>query len=387
MEKEEKYLLQNYGRFPVVIEKGLGSKVYDLEGKEYIDMTSGIGVSSLGHSNKDIIYALETQMNKVIHTSNLFYNSSYINLGEKLVKMSKMNKVFFSNSGAEANEAAIKAARKYSSEKYGQGRYNIITLKQSFHGRTMATLSATGQDKYHKHFDPFTPGFIYAELNNIDEFKSLVDETVCAVMMEAVQGEGGIYPMEETYAKQVCDICNKKDILVIFDEVQCGNGRCGALFAYETLGVKPDIVTTAKGLGAGMPIGAALFNEKTENVLGKGDHGSTFGGNPMATASALVVLEKLSSEGFYEEVIAKGDYIRDKIISFNSPLVKEIRGKGLMLGIELNIEVKDIIKNAIDNGVLFLSAGPKVIRMLPPLVIEYEEIDQALDVLKSLLLN
>ncbi|MEK6266629.1 MAG: aspartate aminotransferase family protein [Clostridium sp.] len=385
MEKEQTYIMQNYARFPVVIKSGKGSKLYDVDGKEYIDMTAGIGVSSLGYNNEGLKKALHEQIDNILHTSNIFYNPTTIELAKQLTQITKMSKVFFANSGAEANECAIKMARKYGFDKYNGKKNKIITLKQSFHGRTITTLAATGQDKYNKYFYPFTEGFKYVELNNFDEMKEALDDTVCAVMLEAIQGEGGIIPMSAEFAKQVEELCTQTDTLLVFDEVQSGIGRTGKFFAYEALDVKPDIVTTAKGLGGGVPIGAVLFNSKMENVFKKGDHGSTFGGSPIAAAAAIQVLKVISGDGFLNEVLEKGKYITEKLKNMNTDKIKEIRGSGLMIGVELNCEVKEILNSCIQKGVLFLSAGENVVRMLPPLIISYEDIDIALQTLEETL--
>lgn len=387
IQSEHEHILQSYDRFPLVIESGKGSCVYDIEGKKYIDMTSGIGVSSLGYGNSALIHAINSQINKIQHTSNVFYNKTNVELAEMLTRLSSMSKVFFCNSGAEANEGAIKLARKYSFDKYKENRNTIITLKNSFHGRTITTLAATGQEKYHNYFYPFTEGFVHVERDNIEELKNSLNKNVCAVMMEAVQGEGGIYPLNKEFAKEVEKLCKEKDILLIMDEIQCGIGRTGNLFGYETIEIKPDIVTTAKGLGGGLPIGAILINEKLKNTLGKGDHGSTFGGNPVAAAAAIEVLKTLSDDKFLKEVQEKGNYIVERLNKIDTDKIVEIRGKGLMLGVELTVEVKDILTSCIEKGALFLSAGKNVIRMLPPLVITYEEIDEALDILSSVLSN
>lgn len=387
IQMEQDHILQTYDRFPVVIESGMGSTLYDINGKKYIDMTSGIGVSSLGYNNEALINAVNSQMKKVFHTSNLFYNPTNLELAELLTRLSGMSKVFFCNSGAEANEGAIKIARKYGYDNYEGKRNKIITLKNSFHGRTITTLAATGQEKYHNYFYPFTEGFIYVEIDNLEALKDSLDSNVCAVMMEAIQGEGGIRPMSVKFGREVEKLCREKDILLILDEVQCGIGRTGNLFAYETLDIKPDIVTTAKGLGGGIPIGAVLCNSKLQNTLGKGDHGSTFGGNPLASSAAIEVLKKLASEGFLKEVRDKGKYVVEKLSKMNSDKIIEIRGEGLMLGVELSIEAKKVITSCIHEGVLFLSAGKNVLRMLPPLIITYEEIDEALNTLEKILCN
>lgn len=382
---EKDNVLQTYDRYPIVIERGQGAILYDTDNNKYIDMTSGIGVSSLGYNNEGLIKAIDIQMQKVFHCSNLYYNPTNLALSLLLTNLSHMAKVFFCNSGAEANEGAIKIARKYAFDKYDGKRNKIITLKNSFHGRTITTLSATGQDKYHNYFYPFTEGFVHVEINNIEEFKNSLDDTVSAVMMEAIQGEGGIRAVDINFAKELQKLCNSRDILLILDEVQCGIGRTGTLFAYEALGITPDIVTTAKGLGGGIPIGAVLCNSKLENVLKKGDHGSTFGGNLIASAAAIEVLTQVSTKEFLNSVQEKGAYIVNKLKNFKTDKIIEIRGSGLMLGLELSIEVKDVILSCKDNGVLFLSAGKNVIRMLPPLVISYEEIDEAMKVLQKVL--
>ena len=297
-----------------------------------------------------------------------------------------MSKVFFANSGAEANEGAIKLARKYSSDKYGNNRGKVLTLKQSFHGRTMLTLKATGQpEKFHKYFFPFPEGFDYVEANNIDAFKSALTDDVCAIMMEAIQGEGGVHPLNKEFVQEVVKICNEKDILVIFDEVQCGIGRTGKLFGFNNFDIKPDIVSCAKGLGAGLPMGAVLCNEKLKDVFNPGDHGSTFGGNPVSCAGALVVLDKLCNENSYNEINKKGQLIKDLINKANLSNVVEIRGMGLMLGIEIKENSADIRKKAEENGILVLTAGPKVIRLLPPLVISEDDIKKGINVLIDLL--
>lgn len=382
---EQDNILQTYDRFPVAIEKGEGAILFDADGKKYIDMTSGIGVSSLGYNNAKIKQAMTEQMNKVFHTSNLFYNSTSIKLAAKLTELTGMSKVFLCNSGAEANEGAIKIARKYGNDNYAGNRNTIITLKDSFHGRTITTLAATGQEKYHNYFFPFTNGFKHVEMNNIDELVSAIDDSVCAIMLEAVQGEGGIHPVAEEYVKAVAKLCKEKDLVLVFDEIQCGVGRTGKLYAYEAYGVKPDIVTSAKGLAAGMPIGAILCGEKVDKVLKKGDHGSTFGGNLMSAAVAIEVLNNIGNAEFLKEVEKKGNFIFESVKALGSDKVVEIRGRGLMVGVELNCEAKGVIGACIEKGVLFLSAGKNVIRMLPPLVISYEELKTAINTLGEVL--
>ncbi|WP_420839213.1 aspartate aminotransferase family protein [Clostridium yunnanense] len=382
-EKWNEFFMDTYGQLPIALVKGEGNYLIDSEGKKYIDFTSGIGVSSLGYGNEQLKKGLKDQIDLLLHTSNIFFNPVAIEAGEKLIKASNLQKVFFANSGAEANEGAIKLARKYSFDKYGEGRGKIISLKQSFHGRTLAALKATGQEKFHNYFFPFPEGFVYVEKNNIEALKEQLDGTVCAVMMEAIQGEGGVYPLDESYVKDAVALCKEKDVLIIFDEVQCGVGRTGKFFGFEHFNVEPDIVTLAKGLGGGLPIGAILAGEKTAGVLKKGDHGSTFGGNPVALKGASVVLDVVTSEGFIDEVAKKGELIKNIIEGFNISGVKEVRGKGLMLGIELEGESKDVQEKALAKGILTLTAGPKVLRLLPPLTITEEEIKAGLEILKE----
>lgn len=386
MDCENKYVMQTYGRFNVVIEKGKGSKLYDFNSKEYIDMTSGIGVSSLGYCNTDVLQALHKQIDKIMHTSNLYYNEPSSKLAKKLMELSGMARVFFANSGAEANEGAIKLARKYSFDKYGSDRNKIITLKKSFHGRTITTLEATGQDKFHKYFTPFTEGFVYVEKGDLRTIKSeILKGNICAIMMEAIQGEGGVFPLSKDFVQEVYKIAEENDVLIIFDEVQCGIGRTGDIFGCYEFDIPVDIITMAKGLGAGMPIGGVLCNQKLAGVLGKGDHGSTFGGNLISCAAALVVLDYMSKDGFLDEVKIKGEYINNKIKQLNSPKIKEIRGRGLMLGIDIDETAIDVVNRAIDKGLLLLTAGTNTLRLLPPLVITYEEIDKAIDILSEIL--
>ena len=375
-------LMPTYAHFPVSIEKGNGATFVDSEGDEVIDFGSGIGVNSLGYNNEGWINAVTEQLKKVQHTSNLYYNSTVAEYAEMLTKKTGFNRVFLCNSGAEANECAIKLARKYSFDKYGENRYNIITLVNSFHGRTMATITATGQEHYHKFFDPFVQGFKYAESGNAEQFLEMADDTVCAIILEVIQGEGGVVPTDFEYLKTVEKVCKEKDILLIIDEVQTGMGRTGKLFAYEHAGISPDVVTSAKGIGNGLPMGACLCTEKCADVLTAGTHGTTFGGNPVACAGAKYILNTLT-EDFLNEVTEKGEYIRTKLAEFEE--VKSITGLGLMLGIELKTKnASEIAKKCSENGLLILTAKSKL-RMLPPLVITKEEIDKGMEILKSFL--
>ena len=385
--KWNEYFIDTYNQTNFVINYGEGSCFFDTNGNKYIDFTSGYGVSSLGYSNSNLKNALKEQVDKLLHTSNLYFNEPVLYSGEKIINSSGMAKVYFCNSGTEANETAFKIARKYSSDKYGNGRGTIISLKDSFHGRTMMSLMATGMDKYHKYFYPLPEGFKYVERNNIEDLKNNLDSTVCAIILEAIQGEGGVNVLEKDYVLEIVKICQEKDIVVIFDEVQCGIGRTGKLFGYEYFDVKPDIVTVAKGLGAGIPVGGVLVNKKLSKVLGKGDQGTTFGGNLLAMVAASVVLDEISKDGFYNEVLEKGNYIRKSIESFNNKVVLKTKGIGLMIGIETNIESSIIEEKARKKGLLILTAGKNVLRFLPPLTISYKEIDEALEILKDILLE
>ncbi|HEL2769923.1 TPA: aspartate aminotransferase family protein [Clostridioides difficile] len=385
--KWNEYFIDTYNQPNFVIDYGEGSCFFDTNGNKYIDFTSGYGVSSLGYSNSNLKNALKEQVDKLLHTSNLYFNEPVLYSGEKIINSSGMAKVYFCNSGTEANETAFKIARKYSSDKYGNGRGTIISLKDSFHGRTMMSLMATGMDKYHKYFYPLPEGFKYIERNNIEDLKNNLDSTVCAIILEAIQGEGGVNVLEKDYVLEIVKICQEKDIVVIFDEVQCGIGRTGKLFGYEYFDVKPDIVTVAKGLGAGIPVGGVLVNKKLSKVLGKGDQGTTFGGNLLAMVAASVVLDEISKDGFYNEVLEKGNYIRKSIESFNNKVILKTKGIGLMIGIETNIESSIIEEKARKKGLLILTAGKNVLRFLPPLTISYKEIDKALEILKDILLE
>ena len=375
-------LMPTYAHFPVSIEKGNGATFVDSEGNEVIDFGSGIGVNSLGYNNEGWINAVTEQLGKVQHTSNLYYNSTVAEYAEILTKKSGFNRVFLCNSGAEANECAIKLARKYSYDKYGENRYNIITLVNSFHGRTMATITATGQEHYHKFFNPFVEGFKYCESGNTEQFVEMADDTVCAIILEIVQGEGGVVPTDFDFLKTVEKVCKEKDILLIIDEVQTGMGRTGKLFAYEHAGISPDVVTSAKGIGNGLPMGACLCTEKCANILTAGTHGTTFGGNPVACAGAKYILNCLTDD-FMNEVAVKGEYIREKLAEIDE--IKSVTGLGLMLGIELKTKnAGEIAKKCSENGLLILTAKTKL-RMLPPLVISKEEIDKGLNILKNII--
>ena len=380
-ETDNKYVAHTYGRFNVCLKEGKGSTLYDEEGKKYIDFGSGIGVTAFGICDEEWKEAVKKQLDELQHTSNLYYTAPCAKLAELLCEKTGMKKVFFGNSGAEANEGAIKFARKYSYDKYGDGRSTIITLKDSFHGRTITTLAATGQDEFHTIFGPFTPGFKYCTPNDCAELNKLATDDVCAIMFECIQGEGGVNDLTQEFVDEIAKTAKEKDILMIVDEVQTGNGRTGKLYAYEHFGIQPDIVTTAKGLGGGLPIGATLFSEKTQYVLGKGDHGSTFGGNPVSCAGALSVLERLD-EGFLRSVTEKGEYIKKELSSY--PGVKKVTGLGLMLGVECSKPASQAAQECIEKGVIVLTAKDKI-RLLPPLNISYESLEKALNIIKEVL--
>ncbi|MBQ8686961.1 MAG: aspartate aminotransferase family protein [Ruminococcus sp.] len=382
-EKLNGSVMGTYGRFPVVLEQGSNNICTDENGKSYIDFGSGIGTSSLGYCNDAWVEAVCKQAKSLQHTSNLYYTKVQADFAEAICKQTGYSKLFFCNSGAEANECAIKLARKYSFDKYGKGRHTIITLVNSFHGRTMCTLSATGQDVFHNYFFPFVEGFRYAEANNIDDLKSKIDDTVCAVMMEYVQGEGGVNALDKSFVDAVYEICAEKDILVMADEVQTGVGRTGTFLAGEQFGHKADVTTLAKGIAGGLPMGACLANEKCAGVLDKGSHGSTFGGNPVCCAAGLAVLSTVTSEGFLEEVQKKAAYIREKLNTMEG--IRSVSGLGLMIGIELeNKTALDVVNAALEQGLLLLTAKTKV-RLLPPLNITYDEIDKGLAILAEVL--
>lgn len=383
-DEEQLYLMHTYGRFPAALDHGKGATLWDTDGKKYIDLTSGIGVSSLGHDNEALVSALNEQAHKLLHASNLYLTEPMVQVAKELVTSCGMGKIFFSNSGAEANEGMIKLARKYSYDKYGEGRNKIITLKQSFHGRTVTTLKATGQEKFHQYFYPFTEGFDYAAANDIEELKDKADDSVCAVMIELIQGEGGVLPLDKEYVQQAAEFCRAKDILFLIDEVQTGIGRTGSLFCYEQYGVKPGVVSMAKGLGGGVPVGAVMASEICADVLGAGTHGTTFGGNPFCCAAARTVLSVVNKPEFLKEVQRKGEYLKNAILAIGSDKIKTVRGMGLMLGIVVDKESRTgMVNRLLEKGVLALTAGEETIRLLPPLVISYEEMDSAVAVMKE----
>ena len=378
---DDDHVMHTYGRYQVAIDHGKSSTCFSPDGKAYIDFTSGIGVNALGFADEGWVSAITAQLNKFQHISNLYYTEPCVQLAKRLCEKSGMKKVFFGNSGAEANEGVIKAARKYSFLKYGEGRSKIVALENSFHGRTMASLSATGQAVYHNYFFPFVEGFVFAQANDIEDTLSKLTDDVCAVMMEMVQGEGGVLPLEKEYVQAVYQACQEKDILFIVDEVQTGIGRTGTFYSYQQFGIMPDLVSSAKGLGGGLPIGAVLFGEKTEETLVPGDHGSTYGGNPVVCAGAVEVVNRLD-DAFLAEVAKKGEYMKAELLKMKH--VTDVAGMGMMLGIEMDTDVKPIVTTLMDQGLLVLTAKHKM-RLLPPLNITQEELDKGLQILKDTL--
>lgn len=381
-ELDNEYIAHSYGRFDVCLTKGKGSTLYDEQGKKYIDFGSGIGVTAFGICDDEWASAVSEQLTKVQHTSNLYYTEPCAVLAKMLCEKTEMKRVFFANSGAEANEGAIKFARKYSFDKYGEGRSTIITLTDSFHGRTITTLAATGQDMFHTTFGPFTPGFKYCPANDVEALKQMISDDVCAVMFECIQGEGGVNILTPEFVSAIKDIAEKNDILMIVDEVQTGNGRTGKYFAYENYGIKPDIVSTAKGLAGGLPMGAVLFGEKLKDAVTPGSHGSTFGGNPIAAAGAISIVKRLDDE-FLADVSRKGDYIKQNLLSIKG--VKSVDSMGLMLGISTDKNAGDVAKACLENGLLVLTAHKNKVRLLPALNISYDEINQGLKILKEVI--
>ena len=383
IKRDNEYVLHTYNRSPIVLEKGHGLYAEGPEGQKYLDFTSGIGVNSLGYCDLAWAEAVSQQAHKLQHTSNLYYTAPCGKLAKKLCKRTGMSKVFFGNSGAEANEGAIKAARKYSVDHYGKDRYNVITLVNSFHGRTLATLTATGQDVFHKDFGPFPANFGYIPANDFDTFKAAVDDSVCAVMMEMVQGEGGVVALDADYVQSVADYCHAHDILIIVDEVQTGVGRTGTFLACEQFGLKPDLVTLAKGLGGGLPIGAVLASKKVADTMGPSSHGSTFGGNPVVCAGGCAVLDAMD-DAFMRNVNARAAQLREGLASL--PHVASVSGMGLMVGIAFADDVKaaDVRAACERKGLLVLTAKTRL-RLLPPLTLSEHDVDMALEILSDVL--
>ena len=381
MEQTEQYVLHTYNRFPVVLESGNGVYLKDTDGKEYLDFAAGIAVYALGYHYPGYDEALKSQIDKVMHTSNLYYNVPMGEAAEKLIKASGMSKVFFTNSGAEAIEGAIKAARKYAWLKDGQADHEIIAMNHSFHGRSVGALSVTGNFHYQEAFRPLMGGVKFADFNDIDSVRTQITDKTCAIIMETVQGEGGIYPADPAFLKKVRQICDEKDILLILDEIQCGMGRTGAMFACQQYGVVPDIMTTAKALGCGVPVGAFVLNEKTAKAsLVPGDHGTTYGGNPFACAAVSKVLDLFESEKIVEHVNEIAPYFEEKLdeLMQKYDCITARRGKGLMQGLVISngVKVGDITKEALNHGLIVISAGSDVLRMVPPLIIEKQHVDE-----------
>ncbi|MGZ3524585.1 MAG: acetylornithine/succinylornithine family transaminase [Thermodesulfobacteriota bacterium] len=381
----EKYVAHTYARYPVLLVRGKGTRVWDLEGEEYLDFVSGLGVCSLGHCHPKVIKAIQDQAERLIHVSNLYYIEPQIQLASLLCKHSFADKVFFCNSGAEANEGAFKLARKYAKEKMGKDRYEIITMELSFHGRTLATLTATGQEKFHKGYEPLMPGFKYVPFNDLGAVKKGIDSKTCAVMLEPIQGEGGVNCPSEGYLKALREVCDEKGLLLIFDEVQVGMGRTGKLFAYQHDGVEPDMLTLAKSLAGGVPIGALLIRKGIAESFNPGDHASTFGGNPLATAAGVAALTAMLEEGMLENCQKIGDYFLSQLeeIKKKFPFVKEVRGKGLILGMELKIEGSSIVKEMLRKKILINCTMGNVLRFLPPLIATKEEVDRVVKALEE----
>ncbi|NLI53570.1 MAG: acetylornithine/succinylornithine family transaminase [Clostridiales bacterium] len=379
------YTLGTYKRFPVALERGENATLYDFDGKRYIDFASGIGVCSLGCGNDAWVSAISAQAKKLPHVSNLFYTEPAAETAKTLCERTGMKGAFFSNSGAEANEGAIKLARKYSFDKYGAGRSDIVTLNHSFHGRTITTLAATGQDVFHNYFFPFTEGFVHAEPNDAAGVKAACSNgTVCAVLMELIQGEGGVLPLDKSFVQEVAGFCKSRDILLLVDEVQTGVGRTGTLFCYQQYGIEPDVVSFAKGIAAGLPFGGVLANDSCAGTLSAGTHATTFGGNPICAAGANAVLATLTPE-FLGEVVQKGESIRKAIADWKLPVVSSVRGLGLMIGIGVTCSHREAVGKMVSSGLLALTAGEDTIRLMPPLTITKDEIDAGLTILKTIL--
>ena len=380
----QKNICSTYARLPVLFVRGQGCRLWDENGKEYLDFLAGIAVCNLGHSHPELAQVLCDQAKRLIHVSNLFFTEPQVKLAEELIRLSFADKVFFCNSGAEANEAAIKLARKYSKDRHGDGRFHVITMKESFHGRTLATLSATGQEKVHKGFEPLVEGFSFVDFNSVDAVEAAVTNKTCAVLVEPIQGEGGINIPNPGYLADLKAICRKHDLLLIFDEVQVGMGRTGTLFAYEQEGVTPDIMTLAKALGNGLPVGAMLASDEVAQAFAPGTHATTFGGTPLVTAVALRVLRLISQPDFLQRVRETGRYMKQCLADLQSKhpsVVQEIRGRGLIVGMELNIPGQKFVEACLKKGVVINCTHDTVLRFVPPLVVERQDIDRLMDVL------
>ena len=387
IEKADQVLMHTYSRFQIVLDKGEGVYLYDMDGKKYLDFAAGIAVFALGYSNKDYNDALKSQVDKLLHTSNLYYSIPTIEAAAKLVKASGMDQVFFTNSGTEAIEGAIKLARKYFYNKNKHAGSEIISMNHSFHGRSMGALSITGQPKYREAFEPLIGGAVFADFNNLDSVKEKVNDKTCAIIVEPIQGEGGIYPADKEFLEGLRALCDEKDILLIFDEIQCGMGRTGTMFAYLGYGVKPDIITCAKALGCGVPVGAFAATSRAANAFEPGDHGTTYGGNPFATTAVSKVFDLFESQNILEHVNKISTYLEAKLdeLVLKYDFILERRGKGLMQGLEFNRPVKDYILKGMDKGLILIAAGANIIRFVPPLIITEENVDDMIDILESCL--
>lgn len=387
IQRAEQHIAKTYGRYPLVVQRGAGCRLWDVEGKGYLDFLAGVAVNNLGHCHPRVVKALQEQAAQLLHVSNYFHIPQQIELAEILCRHSFGDRVFFCNSGAEANEAAMKLVRKYSRETHGENRFEVITALASFHGRTIGTIAATGQDKVRVGFEPVVPGFKYVAFGDIEALRAAISPNTCAVMLEPVQGEGGVNVPPPGYLKAVRALCDEKELLLVFDEVQVGCGRTGTLFAYEQEEVEPDIMTLAKALAGGPPIGAMIYREKFVDTLGPGTHGSTFGGNPLMTAAGVAAMTTLLEDGVLENCRAMGDYLRQRLEQFQQRYawIVEVRGRGLIYGVELSIEGGDIVKKCLERGLLLNCTMGKVLRFLPPLIVTREEIDEALAILESVL--
>ncbi len=389
IEQSSKYLCNTYNRYPIVFSKGKGCKLWDVDGKEYLDFVAGLAVLNLGHCHPNVVAAIKEQAERLIHVSNYYHNEPMIELARLLCENSFAEKVFFCNSGAEANEAAIKLARKYAKENLGPEKFEIITMLKSFHGRTMATITATGQERFHKGFEPLLEGFKYVPYNDLESVKKAVSEKTCAVMIEPVQGEGGVNIPSKEYMQGLRGLCDEKGILLIFDEVQTGIGRTGKLFAYEHFGIEPDIMTLAKGLANGVPIGAMLTKERFATAFIPGAHASTFGGNPLATASAVAVLQTIKNEDILRNCNIVGGYLinRLKELKTGFDFIKDVRGMGLLIGMELSFDAGDIVKKCMEKGLLINYTNGNVLRFIPPLIVTENEVDILINTLSDIFMG
>lgn len=383
----EQYVMRTYGRYPIALVRGAGARVWDADGREYLDFVEGLAVNSLGHCHPRVVEAIREQAGKLLHVSNLYWIEPQVELAQMLAENSDLDKVFFCNSGAEANEAAIKLARKYAKLHKGEECYEIISMRRSFHGRTLAALAATGQEKFHRGFEPLPVGFRYVPFNDLEALREAINSRTCAVMLEPVQGEGGVYPADPDYLKAVRELCDKEGILLIFDEVQCGLGRTGYLFAYQYYRVEPDLMTLAKALAGGVPIGAMLAKEEVAAAFAPGDHASTFGGNPLATAAGVAALRTILEEGLIDNAREQGEYLIEKLKSLAAefPQIVEVRGRGLLVGVEIEGPAEEIAKICLERGLLINAIHGRILRFLPPLTVKREEIEAALRILKTAL--